>query len=122
MDEYLFQTLAKLNADRLALPCNDPTPITSPQVTGRRATWPLRNARSHRIPTLPSEVSTMKIIAGLTASLIVNAVALGWLHWELQQPLPRGEVFVMQLPSSPGVDFAPTHARLASRPMLERHL
>lgn len=110
MDEYLYLTLARLNADRHALERQqrrleaDPEQLRLelPESGARRFVVP---ARRHSAPgplvfaTATKEETVMRSALMLAGALAVHLVALGALHWDVTQSSvpPPGEVTITQL-------------------------
>lgn len=90
MDEYLFITMAKLKADRLRLERE------------QRALEPAEEPRKQLVETprvIAPEGAVMRTTLTLTASVVINVVALAVLGWSVSesQLSPRGEVTITQL-------------------------
>jgi hypothetical protein len=90
MDEYLFITMAKLKADRLRLERE------------QRAQEPAEEPRKQPVETprvVAPEGAVMKTTLTLTASVVINVVALALLGWSVSesQLSPPGEVTITQL-------------------------
>ena len=90
MDEYLFITMAKLKADRLRLEREQRAlkPESEPSLKQPVET-----------PRIAPEGAVMKTTLTLTASVVINVMALAVLGWSVSesQLSPQGEVTITQL-------------------------
>ena len=92
MDEYLFITMAKLKADRLRLSL-EREPRARDEVSEPRK----QLVETPRV--VAPEGAVMKTTLTLTASVVINVVALALLGWSVSesQLSPPGEVTITQL-------------------------
>jgi hypothetical protein len=91
MDEYLFITMAKLKADRLRLE-REQRALEPAEEEPRKQ--PVETPR-----VIAPEGAVMRTTLTLTASVVINVVALAVLGWSVSesQLSPHGEVTITQL-------------------------